>query len=517
MTEISSNNKRIAKNTLMLYCRTLVILIVSLYTSRIVLNALGVEDYGIYNVVGGIVGMFSAFSGSLSFAISRYLTFELGKGDNKRLNEVFSTSINILLGLSLLVIIIGEVGGLWFIHNKLVIPATRVNAADWVLQASLFAFCVNLLSVPYNALIVAHERMSAFAYISLLEAVLKLIVCYCIIFMPYDKLIVYSMLTAFVALIIRLIYGIYCKRHFEECKYRLVRDSQLVKGMGSFTGWSFLTHSIFVLNTQGVNILMNLFFGVTLNAARGIAVQVQNVITQFVLNFTSALNPQIIKNYAQGNKMEMFLLVCRGAKFGFFLLLILSLPILFETEYILKLWLGVVPEHTANFVRLTIIGAMIDRMGDTGSSAIRAMGNVKKYSLTLSCLTCLIFPLSWVSFKAGFPPESSYVCFILIYICVQYKRLVLLKDLIGFPISMFVKEVIMKAAFCTAISILIPFLFVEFLTPSFVRFLLTIAISFGWTFICIYKIGLSKHEAIAIKGEILSKIKKYVFFDSTTR
>ena len=332
MTEISSNNKRIVKNTLMLYCRTFVVLIVSLYTSRIVLNALGIEDYGIHNVVGGVVGMFSAISGSLSFAISRYLTFALGKGDNIRLNEVFCTSINILLGLSLLVVIIGEVGGLWFIYNKLVIPATRINAAVWVLQASLFAFCVNLLSIPYNALIVAHERMSAFAYISVLEAVLKLIVCYCIIIMPYDKLIVYSMLTAFVALIIRLIYGFYCKRHFEECKYRLVRDSQLVNGMGSFTGWSFLTHSIFVLNTQGVNILMNLFFGVTLNAARGIAVQVQNVITQFVLNFTSALNPQITKYYAQGNLKEMYILICRGAKIGFFLFLILALPILFESD-----------------------------------------------------------------------------------------------------------------------------------------------------------------------------------------
>ena len=496
----------------MLYCRTFVVLIVSLYTSRIVLNALGIEDYGIHNVVGGVVGMFSAISGSLSFAISRYLTFALGKGDNIRLNEVFCTSINILLGLSLLVVIIGEVGGLWFIYNKLVIPATRINAAVWVLQASLFAFCVNLLSIPYNALIVAHERMSAFAYISVLEAVLKLIVCYCIIIMPYDKLIVYSMLTAFVALIIRLIYGFYCKRHFEECKYRLVRDSQLVNGMGSFTGWSFLTHSIFVLNTQGVNILMNLFFGVTLNAARGIAVQVQNVITQFVLNFTSALNPQITKYYAQGNLKEMYILICRGAKIGFFLFLILALPILFESDYILQLWLGKVPNHTPNFVRLTIIGSMIDRLGDTGTTAIRASGHVKRYALNLGVVTVFIFPLTWMFFILGYEPEVSYMVFIFIYIIVLEERLRILKDCIQFPITMFLNLVIIRIIACMAISIVVPMLIVMTIQSSFIRLVLSIICGVPWSLLCIYMCGLTQRERIAINSVIKSRLGSIIYF-----
>ena len=330
MPDASSNNKRIAKNTLLLYVRTLFIMLVTLYTSRVVLNTLGVTDYGIYNVVGGVVMMFSVISGSLSSSISRFITYELGHGDFDRLKRIFSTSINIQIGISLVILVLAELFGVWFLNTKMNIPAERLSAANWVLQCSLLSFIINLISVPYNACIIAHERMSAFAYISILEAVLKLAVVYMLLVSPYDKLVTYAILLVIVALLIRLTYGQYCRRHFEESRYQFVYDKPLVKEMTSFAGWSFFGNSAYMLNVQGVDMLINIFFGVTLNAARGVATQVQNAVMQFVNNFAVAVNPQITKSYAAGEREYMNKLVCRGARFSYFLLLIFVVPLVCE-------------------------------------------------------------------------------------------------------------------------------------------------------------------------------------------
>ena len=310
MSETSANNKRIAKNTLLLYVRTLFIMLVTLYTSRVVLNTLGVSDYGIYNVVGGVVAMFSVISVSLSSSISRFITYELGHGDFDKLKRIFSTSINIQVGISLVILVLAEVFGVWFLNTKMNIPAERMTAANWVLQCSLLSFIIGLISVPYNACIIAHERMSAFAYISILEVVLKLAVVYMLLVSPYDKLATYAVLLVVVALIVRLTYGQYCKRHFEESRYRFVHDKSLIKEMTGFAGWSFFGNGAYMLNTQGVDMLINIFFGVTFNAARGVATQVQNAVMQFVNNFTVAVNPQITKSYASGEREYMYKLVC---------------------------------------------------------------------------------------------------------------------------------------------------------------------------------------------------------------
>ena len=303
----SNNNKRIAKNTLLLYFRMLLMMLVSLYTSRVVLKALGVEDYGIYNVVGGVVAMFSVLSGSLSTAISRFLNFELGKEDKKGLEKVFSSSVTIQFGLSLIVLLLAETIGLWFLNNKMVLPEDRVYAANWVFQLSLITFVLNLISIPYNAAIVAHERMSAFAYISIMEAVGKLLVAYIIVMSPIDRLIMYSVMLTGIAGFIRIAYGIYCKRNFEECRYHYIYDKTLLYKMFKFAGWNFIGASSSILRDQGGNIVINLFCGPAVNAARAIASQVNIAINSFVSNFMIALNPQITKSYASGNHSYMYL------------------------------------------------------------------------------------------------------------------------------------------------------------------------------------------------------------------
>lgn len=323
MSQISDNNKRIAKNTIALYIRTLITLAVGLFTSRVVLNVLGIDNFGIYNVVGGVVAMFNIVTTSLSQSISRYLTFELGRDNKEKLNMIFSTSVNIQILMSFVIIVLIEAFGVWFLNNKMNIPPDRIYAANWVLQFSVLAFIVNLISVPYNASIIAHEKMKAFAYVSILEAVMKLMIAYLLYISLVDKLITYAFLLLLVSIIIRLVYGQYCKRHFEECKYSFVFDKKLFADMSKFAGWNFLASTAYIFNTQGINIISNMFFGVAINAARGIATQVDGITRNFVSNFTTAVRPQIVKSYSVGDTNYMNKLVCSGAKYSYFLMLFL--------------------------------------------------------------------------------------------------------------------------------------------------------------------------------------------------
>lgn len=501
MPDSSSNNRRIAKNTLLLYLRTLLIMAITLYTSRVILNALGVEDYGIYNVVGGVVAMFSLLSGSLSNAISRFITFELGRGDMKRLGVIFSTSVNIQVGLSLLVMLGGAVVGGWFLNTHLNIPADRMTAANWVLYCSLLMFCINLISLPYNACIIAHERMAAFAYVSILEASLKLAVCYLITISPFDKLISYAILLVVVALVIRLVYGFYCNRHFAECRYRPVFDGSLLRQMGSFAGWQFLANGCWLLNTQGVNILINMYFGVALNAARGVATQVDGAIQQFVNNFMTAVNPQITKDYAAGRIREMFTLVCRGAKFSYFLLMLFAVPVIIEADYILRLWLKTVPDHTVIFLRLTIIGSMLNMLGGTGLTACMATGRIKSYSIWISAVGVLVFPLTWVAFRCGLPVESTYVIFIMVYVGVDTVRLFLMRSLLHFPPVLFVRKVIVPMLLVTPLAVVLPVIVPCLLDSSFWRLCLTVVVSLVSSSAAIYFIGLTANERKAVAAK----------------
>lgn len=504
----SSNNKRIAQNTLLLYFRTLFTMLISLYTSRVVLNTLGVTDYGIYNVVGGVVAMFSVISSSLSSAISRFITYEIGRGDFEKLKRIFSTSVNIQIGISLVIIALAETFGLWFLNTKMNIPDGRIGAANWVLQCSLLSFIINLVSVPYNACIIAHERMTAFAYISILEAVLKLVVVYMLLISTYDKLATYAVLLVAVALIVRLAYSFYCRRHFEESHYRFVYDKSLIKEMTGFAGWSFFGNGAYMLNVQGVDMLINIFFGVTLNAARGVASQVQNAVMQFVNNFTVAINPQITKSYAAGDMRYVCKLVCRGARFSYFLLFIFVVPLFCEADYVLKLWLKIVPEYAVMFLRLSLFGTLMTLLGNSMLTAIMATGNIKKYQLYITIVGCLVFPLTWLAFELGFPPETTYVIYIFIYFILNFVRLYMAKGLMNFPIKFYLSDVILRVVVVSLFSFILPLLVIYNYKESFMRLCFTCIISLFSTLFTISVFGLECSERKKIFGKITSIVSK---------
>lgn len=507
MSDTQLNNKRIAKNTILLYFRTIFIMLITLYTSRVILNQLGVEDYGIYSVVGGVVAMFAVISSALSSSISRFITFELGRGDINKLRTIFSTSVNIQIVISLIVLVLGEIIGVWFLNYKMTIPENRLVAANWVLQCSLISFCIGLVSVPYNALIIAHERMSAFAYISILEAALKLAICYLLVISPWNRLISYALLMLFVSLVIRFTYGMYCSRNFKESHYQFIYDKSLFREMTSFAGWTFFTNVAWIFNTQGVNLLINVFFGVTLNAARGIASQVEGAVMQFVNNFTIAINPQITKCFAAGEKDQMFNLICRGSKFSILLLLFLAIPIELETEYLLTAWLKTVPDHAVIFTRLAIIGVIVNVIGNTGYTACMATGNIKRYVLWITSVGFLVFPLTWIAYVIGFSAKITYVLYILVYIIVDIVRLFIMRELLNFPTSFFVKKVIIPVLCTTIAGIVLPLLVYLNFEPSVFRFLTIICVSVVSVGFAVCYIGLTKHEREMTVGKFVSKIK----------
>lgn len=510
--QTSDNNKRIAKNTLLLYVRMLFTMAVSLFTSRVILNTLGVEDYGINNVVGGIVTMFSVLSGSLSSSISRFITFELGKGNIERLKTIFSTGVNIQLGMSVLIIIIAEAVGIWFLNTKMNIPTDRMVAANWVFQCAILTFVLNLLSVPYNAAIIAHEKMSAFAYISVVEVTLKLIIVYMLMISPFDRLETYAVLLLLVGAVIRFIYGYYCKRHFEECTYHFVFDKPVLKEMTGFAGWNFLGNGAYMLNTQGVNILMNLYFGVAVNAARGIATQVDAALKQFVNNFTTAVNPQITKSYAQGDLDYMHKLVCRSAKFSAFLMMFFAVPIILETNTILTIWLKMVPDYAVIFLQWIIISSFMDTvLANSLVTSMFATGKIKRYQIIVTTVGCLVFPLSWIAFKLGFEPQVGYILYFIIYTILLFVRLYLLKDMVKLPVMMYIREVLYKLAPIIVVGFSIPGILILTMDAGWLRLILVCLLSVLVTAASEYFIGLSNKEKNFVAEKIklvIGKIKK---------
>ncbi len=511
MSDTSQNNKRIAKNTLLLYFRMLFMMAVSLYTSRVVLHTLGVEDFGIYNVVGGVVAMFSVISGSLSAAISRFVTYELGKGDKDKLIRIFSSSVTIQLGLGFIILILAEVVGVWFLNTKMTIPTDRMHAANWVFQLSILTFIINLISVPYNAVIIAHEKMSAFAYISILEVVAKLIIVYMLLWSPFDKLIFYAILMASVALIIRFVYGYYCKRHFEECTYHFIFDKELLKNMFSFAGWNFIGAASSVLRDQGGNIVINLFCGPAVNAARGIAYQVNNAISGFVSNFMMALNPQITKSYATGDKQYMMTLIHQGARLSFYILLILSLPVIIDAHYILTLWLKIVPEHTTLFVQLVLIFAMSESISNPLITAMLATGNIRNYQIVVGGLQIMNLPISYILLKYGCIPEAVLIVAICISQCCLVARLYMLRVMIGLSIRNYMSKVYFNVLTVTILSAIIPYISSYYMNETFICFIMICVISVICTFTVIYFIGCNRKERRFILSKLISikyKFKK---------
>lgn len=508
MNDATANNKRIAKNTLMLYIRMLFTMGVSLFTSRVILQTLGVEDYGIYSVVGGIITMFSFINGGMISATQRYLTFEIGKGNLQQLKKVFSTSLQIHALIALIIILLGETLGLWFLYEKLVIPIDRMTAAFWVYQCSIVACVINIMSVPYNADIIAHEKMSAFAYISILEVILKLAIVYVLYITPWDKLITYAGLILSVQLIIRFVYSHYCSRHFEESHYHHQIDRPLFKEMFTFAGWSFWGNLAGVLYTQGLNMMLNVFFGPIVNAARGIAVQVQSAVTQFVHNFQVALNPQITKNYAIGYLTQMHNLMFRSARFSFFLLFFLTLPVLLETDYLLTIWLKTVPADAVIFTRWMIGISLIYTIANPCVIANQATGKVKVYQTVVGGILLMILPISWVVLKLGAPAYSVFIVHFCVESIAQFARMYMLRKLIDLPMKAYLRHIYLPVFMVVVLSFIFPYYVHSQLPDGLMRFLVvgfTCVFSVGVT---AFIVGLTKDERNFILNKALNFLHK---------
>ena len=496
----TSSNKRIAKNTMLLYFRMILIMLVTLYTSRVVLNALGVEDFGIFNVVGGVVVMFSVLSGSLSAAISRFITYELGQRNVKKLKAIFSTSVSIQLFLALMIFFLAETVGLWFVYTYLNIPEPRMSAAIWVYHFSILTFCVNLLSAPYNALIISYEKMNIYAYFSILEVILKLAVVLLLVKCSVDRLKLYSILLFFIALIIRFLYGYYCRWKYPESRFKFTWDRELFKEMLSFAGWNFIGSSSSVFSNQGINILLNIFCGPLVNASRGIAYQVSSAITTFSNSFMTAVNPQITKSYASGDKGGMLDLIFLGSRISFALLLLISLPLLFETNFILKLWLNIVPNYSVVFVQLVLILALSESFSAPLITAMLATGKIRNYQIVVGGTQMLNLPVSYVLLRIGLEPTSVFITMISVSQLCLFLRLYMLKDLIGISMSLFIKKVYLPSVLTFAFSSCLLYMtsFIIITEESLFRLIFTGVISITITAPLILYLIFSKRERVKL-------------------
>lgn len=476
-----NRGRRIAKNTFALYIRMLFLMLVGLYTSRVVLAALGETDFGIYNVVGGVVAMATMISGALNSAVSRFITFELGKGESADLNKVYSTSVNIQLVLALVIVVLAEPLGLWFIRNEMTIDPSSVPSAEIVLHCSLVAFVINLLSIPQMASITAHEKMSAYAYIGILDGLLRLGVALLIMHSGGNRLVLYAILMAAAAVTVRVAYGIYCRIAFAECRYRFTFDKALVKEMFSFAGWNFIGVTSGVLRDHGGNILINIFSGPIVNAARGVALQLNNSVQSFVTNFMTAVSPQITKSYAAQDHDYVFPLIRKASRMSFCLLLILAVPIFFNIDFLLSVWLKDVPAHTAMFVQLFLLFALSESLSNPLITAMLATGRIRNYQIVVGGIQLLNIPVSYILLKMGAMPEITVVVAIVISQICLFARLFMFSRISGFPVRQFVHEVYMNSGKVACIAIAVPFIMGYFLPQGLWWSVLNILICLVWT------------------------------------
>ena len=510
MSNQSDNNKRIAKNTLLLYFRMFFMMVVSLYASRVILNALGVEDFGIYNVVGGIVAMMGILNGAMSVSTQRYLTFELGKGDVVRLKQVFSICFLIYLLLSGIFLVLAETVGLWFLNNKLVIPDDRMVAANWVYQFSVVS-CINtLMSNPYNAVLIAREKMNIYAYISIVEVILKLVIVYLLLVIPFDRLIVYGGLFLCMSIVVTLIYRIYCIRNYEESRFHFYWEKPLFMQLMSYSGWNLFGSLSALLKGQGLNILLNMFFSPAVNASRGIAYQINNAITQFFTNFYTAVRPQITKYYAQEDLENMFKLVFRSSKFSFYLIFLLSLPIIIEAPYIIQLWLGQLPDYVVPFTRMIVLISAIDSMASPLMTTCHATGKIKLYQSIVGTLIICNVPISYCLLKfCDCGPNAVFVVSLFLSTIALFIRLWIVKHLvIEFPAWRYVKDVLFLSLGIALLAAILPAVLHVVLSPSFLSCCIVVAVSVLSTLTFIYMLGLTHGEKKAIKEMINKKLHR---------
>ena len=504
MESAEVKNRRIARNTVFLYLRTFFTMLVSLYTSRIILQALGVDNYGVYNVVGGLVGMFTIATGPISSAISRFLTFGLGKGDTTHLRRVFSTSINLQGLMGLVIVLLGETVGLWFLNREMRIPAESLVAANWVLQFTIASIVLDLLNLPYSAAMLAHEKMDVFAYMSILAVILKLGLVLLLLVVDMNKLIFFGAGCLVTSVVMRAIYMVYCSRNFAECRYEFCWDRSLIKDMTGFALWTFLGNTAYMFNTQGVSMLMNVFFGVVLNTAKGLAMQVESSVMSFVNSFTTAFSPQITKSYAEGNKEYMFSVMCRGSKFSIFLFFLFMIPLEFEAPTVLRLWLGEEPEYSAQFLRLSMLCTATMMLGGPFLQGINATGNIRNYQIAVTLAGWLVFPLTWIAYRVGAAPSAFYWIYFVVYNILVWVRMWFVRRLLDFRIRRFLYEVFIPVVMCGILASLPPFAVSRLMPESVLRLFVLTGVSVVSTGIIVLYLGMNTRE----REFALSKIKK---------
>lgn len=469
-------------------------MIVSLYTSRLILSTLGITDFGIYSVVGGVVTLFSFLNSAMAVSSQRFLTFEIGKGNQKTLNNIFNISVNLHICISLIVLLLAETIGIWFLNNKLTIPYDRIVAANWVFQFSVFTLILTILSVPYNALIIAREKMNVFAYIGILEVFLKLLIVYLLLISNFDKLILFSALVFIVSLVIRIIYQVYCRKNYTESHYKFYWEKDLFKQMASFAGWNLIGVFAGLAQDQGINIILNIFFGPIINAARGIGGQVNNAVTNLVINFQIAINPPITKAYASAGIFSQNKLVFFSTKLSFFLIFIFSLPLILNANIILGLWLKKVPENTVLFVNLGLINIMIGSISGPLQILAQATGRVKYYQIIVSSILLMDLPIAYLILWLGYSIEAVLWSTIVISVIALIARLYILKFLVSFSISAFLNEVINPILKVLFFSSILPIICSFYFELVWVRFFLIIFSGIISTIFFVWFFGTTKSE-----------------------
>ena len=505
---MTQNYKRIAKNALFLYFRMIIIMAVSFYTIRVVLDTLGVTDFGLYNLVASFVIIMAFLNNTLTAGTQRFLTFEIGKNDLVKLKQTFSTAMLIHIALAFIILIIGETIGLWFLYEKMNIPVNRFDTAFWVYQLAILSTMISVTQVPYNALIIAHEKMQIFAYISILEAGLKLLIVYLLVLSSYDKLISYAVLMFLVSLFIAFIYRRYTISNYQESHFEFSFDKDIVKSMIHFSGWNIFGSLGSLLSGQGINIILNIFFGPVAVAARAISMQVSGGLSQFVNGFQQAVTPQITKLYASNQINELNNLLYQNSKYAFLLLWFLALPVLMQLEYILNLWLIEVPENTIVFCQLIIIHALIMSLNRPYVMAIHATGNMKQTNVTAGVILLLVLPISYILLDNGFSIITPLIIYMIATILCFMIELYYLKKWINVSVFGLFKNTLIPVTIISIISIIPVYSIVGLYENSFMKFMMVSFFSMSIVFILIYTIALNSDERVKLKTVIKNKIKR---------
>ncbi|MDR2498251.1 MAG: lipopolysaccharide biosynthesis protein [Tannerellaceae bacterium] len=506
-THPKENNRLIARNATALYVRTLVVMLASLYTSRLVLNILGIVDFGVYEVVGSVVTFFSFINLAMTAATQRYLNFELGRRTVGSLRTVFGVSMAIHCAIGLIILLVGETVGLWFLQHKIVIPEGRFEVVFWVYQISLAASVVGFVTVPYNAAIIAREKMSVFAWISIFEAGGRLLGAWGLTFVAADKLLMYAIFVCAVQVATRLLYVVYCRLNFEETRALFARNSALSREMLVFCGWNLFGNVAHVCLNYGPSILLNMFFTPAVNAAKGISAQVQMAVGNFCHNFQVAINPQMVKSYAAGNLDYTRRLIFLGSRLSFYLVMLLSLPIIMETDIILRLWLKQVPEYTALFVQLSMVVSLFQAMANPLVMANAATGNVRLLMSTVGLMFWMVIPLSYLGLKLGGSPPTVFWVHIGLLAVAHLVRIKIVGRQLGFSISAYCRSTLLRPAVVTALCWILPYMAVQLLPSSFVRLCITTAICVLSVLSISWFAGMARRERIQILNMFINKKK----------